>query len=1050
MKHFFFALSLLCMSPAVRAQVAGGMIQGTVKDSTGASIADAQVFITNTNTGVVRETSTNPSGSYSAANLVPGRYEITASASGFANRVASDVLLTVGEQKIVDLSLTVKSQSQEVTVSEAVPAVDTVGATLSGVVNSETIVDLPLNGRDWASLATLEPGVSGILTQPSNSTTSATRLNRGVGSQLTIGGNRPQQNNYRVDGISTNDYANAAPGGVLGADLGVDAIQEFSVITSNAPAAYGKSSGGIINAVTRGGTNSFHGSVYEFLRNSALDARNFFDGPRVPPFKRNQFGASAGGPIVRNKTFIFGDYEGMRQSLGNTQTIFVPSRAARNGPVNPNVRPYLALYPLPNGPETGSVGQSSFVNNQLTTEDFFTARADHTFSANDFMHGTYLLDTGESKGPNNTDTLITGTVLRRQLITLEESHLFGPSFLNSVRFGFSRVIADSPKTFGVIDPLTTDTSLGFIAGAAAGQIQVTGLEPFQGGPGGAGEFIYHYNSFQIYDDASLTRGSHSFGFGFSAERVQSNDLGSSHQLGQFRFGSVLDFLQNRPQNFISTTTPFETPRGFRQSIFGAYFQDDWRWRPHFTINLGVRYELATVPTEVQNKLATLTSATDPAPRIGAPYFQNPTLRNFEPRVGFSWDPFHDGKTAIRSGLGFYDVLPLHYLFELPLGLSYPFHQEGTRERLAPGTFPRGAFPLSRFRQAFIEQNPRRTYVMQWNLNVQRELAHKLTLFVGYIGSKGVHQPFNSPDMNIVLPTLTPNGYAWPAVRGSGTIVNPTVGALAALTWNGFSSYHGLQVKLTKPVARGLQVQGSYTWSKNIDTSSSSVAGSTFDNSITQLPFFDLRLTRGLSDFDIRHNATISYTWQLPSPPPSLGAAAWPIRGWAWGGIFQARSGVPFTPTIGGDPLGLNGSLTFAFPDRVPGCNPVNGNFKQAPGGPHYINTSCFSFPASNLPGNTTVPRLLGNSGRNSVIGPGLVDFDLSLMKNNPVMRISERFNLQFQAQFFNVLNHPNLAPPLGGRTNIFNQSGNVLSSAGAITSTLTTSRQLQFALKIIW
>jgi len=941
-----------------------------------------------------------------------------------------------------------------VTVTEAVPAVDTVGATLSGVVNSKTIVDLPLNGRDWASLATLEPGVSGILTQPGSSTTSATRLNRGVGSQLTIGGNRPQQNNYRVDGISINDYANAAPGGVLGADLGVDAIQEFSVITSNAPAAYGKSSGGIINAMTRAGTNAFHGSIYEFLRNSALDARNFFDGPDVPPFKRNQFGASAGGPIRKNKTFIFGDYEGIRQSLGSTQTIFVPSTAARAGTVNPSVRPYLALYPIPNGLESGTVGRYSFVNNQSTVEDYFTARTDHTFSASDFIHGTYLLDTGENKGPNNTNTLVTGTTIKRQLITLEESHVFGPSFLNSVRFGFSRVVADSPKTFGVINPLVTDTSLGFLPGAAPGQIQVTGLEPFQGGPGGAGEFIYHYNSLQLYDDASLTRGSHSFAFGFSVERVQSNDLGSSHQLGQFRFGSVANFLGNRPQNFISTTTPFETPRGFRQTIVGAYLQDDWRFRSNLTLNLGLRYEMASVPTEVQGKLATLMNATDATPRVGSPYFQNPTLRNFEPRVGFSWDPFRDGKTAVRGGFGFYDVLPLHYLFELPLGLSYPFHQEGTREALDPGAFPTRAFPLSRFRQALIEQNPPRNYVMQWNFNIQRELPRKVTLFAGYIGSRGVHQPFNSPDMNIVLPILTPGGYAWPVMsntQGGGTILNPNAGAIAALTWNGNSSYHGMQVKVSKAVSKGVQVQGSYTWSKNIDTSSSSVAGSTFDNSVTQLPFFDLRLTRGLSDFDVRHSLAVSYTWQLPSPRSSFGAVAWPLRAWTWSGIFQARSGVPFTPTIGGDPLGLKGTLTFAFPDRVPGCNPVNPDYKHDPNGPHYINTDCFRFPASNLPTNTTQLRFLGNSGRNSVIGPGLVNLDFSLMKNNPVVRISERFNIQFQAQFFNVLNHTNLAPPLKAvQTNIFNQSGALQAAAGTITSTLTTSRQLQFALKVIW
>jgi len=1029
-------------------QVAGGLIQGTVKDPAGALIPEARVSVTNTDTGVARETSTTAGGSYSVPNLVPGRYAISASAPGFADRVVSDVTLTVGEQKIVDLSLAVKTQSQEVTVREAVPAVDTVGATLSGVVNSKTIVDLPLNGRDWASLATLEPGVSGILTQPAGSTTSATRLNRGVGAQLTIGGTRPQQNNYRIDGISINDYANAAPGGVLGADLGVDAIQEFSVITSNATAAYGKNSGGIINGMTRAGTNAFHGSIYEFIRNSALDARNFFDGPQIPPFKRNQFGASAGGPIRKNKAFVFGDYEGIRQSLGSTQTIFVPSKPVRDGTVfvDPQVRPYLALYPLPNCLEnpqvacaTGDTDRSTFVNDQHTVEDFFTVRADHTFSATNFMHGTYLWDSGESKGPNNTNTLITGTSIKRQLLALEESHVIGPSFLNSVRFGFGRVVADSPRTFGVINPLVTDTSLGFSAGAAPGQIQVSGLEPFQGGPGGSGEFIYHYNSFQLYDDASLTRGSHSLAFGVSVERVQSNDLGTSHQLGQFTFGSVSGFLNNQPLSFIATTTPIETPRGFRQTIFGAYLEDNWRWRSNVTLNLGLRYEMATVPTEVQGKLSTLVNATDTVPHVGSPYFQNPTLRNFEPRVGFSWDPFGDGKTAVRGAFGVYDVLPLHYLFELPLEQSYPFHQEGAHQNLSAGSFPRGAFPLTRFRQAFIEQNPSRSYVMQWNLNAQRQLLPNLTLFTGYVGSRGVHQPFNSPDMNIVLPTLTPAGYFW----SGGTIVNPTAGAIAALTWNGMSAYHALQVKMTKAMSQGLQLQGSYTWSKSIDTSSSSVAGSTFDNSVTQLPFFDLRLTRGLSDFDIRQNLALSSTWQAPSPPSSLGVAGWPIRGWMLSGIFQVRSGVPFTPTIGGDPLGTKGTLPFAFPDRVPGCDPVNANFKQDPRGPHYINTNCFQFPR---------PGYLGNSGRNSVVGPGLVNLDLSLTKNSPVMRISERFDIQFQAQFFNVLNRANFAPPLkAAQTNIFNQNGGPpLLGAGAITSTVTPSRQLQFALKVVW
>ena len=1063
------ALATVVVWVPLRAQVAGGTVQGTVTDTSGGVVTKAKVVVKNSDTHVEREVATNEAGFYAAPNLLPGRYQVAASAAGFAQQVVPNLTLTVGGQEVVDIVLRVESQAQQVQVTDTAPPIDTGTSSLSGVVNSKTVVDLPLNGRDWTALATLEPGVSGILTQPANDSTSSTRLNRGLGAQLTIGGNRPEQNNYRVDGVSINDYANAAPGGVLGANLGVDSIQEFSVITSNAPASYGKSSGGIINGITRSGTNRFRGTLYEFLRNSALDARNFFDGSEPPPFKRNQFGASAGGPIRESRTFIFGDYEAVRQNLGTTQQTFVPSPAARAGQltsgnvnVDSRVRPYLALYHSPNGTVSGDTGIFTFINNQTIKEDFFTTRVDHTLSSKDSIHGTYLFDTGQAMGPDNSDSLIVGTLLRRQLATVEESHIFGPSVLNSVRLGFSRTVADSPKTFGVINPAATDTSLGFLPGAPPGQIQVTGLTDFQGGPGGVGEVRYHYNSFQIYDDASVIRGTHSLGIGFSVERVDSNDLAGSHPLGQFKFGSIANFLTGKPSSFNSSLSPFDTPRGFRQTILGVYFQDDWRLRPNFALNLGLRYEMATVPAEVQHQVSTLLKPTDPAPRVGPPYFQNPTLRNFEPRIGLSWDPSHHGKTAVRAAFGVYDVLPLHYLFEIPLTLSAPFHQEGVRSNLPAGSFPANAFPLTRLRNSYIEQDPHRNYVMQWNVNVQRELLRNLTAFVGYIGSEGVHQPFNAPDMNFVLPTLTPAGYLWPVQQTTGTIVNPNVGALAGILWQGTSSYNALQVKLTQAVSHGLQIQGSYTWAKNLDTSSSSVAGSTFDNSVTELPFFDQRLTRGLSEFDIRHTFAVSYLWQLPAPPSSLGVAGWLIQGWTWGGIVQARTGVPFTPTLGGDPLGLNGSLTFDFPDRLggPGCkSAVN------PGSVHYINTNCFSVPvapaslaaacrlaldASGKPIPGTCLNLLGNGGRNSLISPGLADLDLSLFKNNPIKKISETFNVQFQAQFFNLLNRTNLAPPLKSQTALFNQSGNPLTSGGVITSTLTSSRQLQFALKLIW
>ena len=1025
-------------------QVAGGTIQGTITDDSGAILQNATVVITRTASGVSRTATTNGDGFYIAANLLPGVYEMTVAATGFANLVRKDITLTVGSVEVVNLALHVGKVTENVEVTGVPPAVELATSSLSGVVSAGTVRQLPLNGRDWTSLATLEPGVSSVLTQSTLAAGDTNRVNRGYGAQLTVGGTRPEQNNYRVDGISVNDYANAAPGGILGTNLGVDAIQEFSVITSNAPADYGKNSGGVINAITRSGTNKFHGSAYEFFRNSALDARNFFDGPQVPAFKQNQFGASAGGPIVKNRTFIFGDYEGVRESLGATSQVFVPSPAARTGQlksgkvtVSPKVLPFLNLYPLPNGPVNGDTGLFNFVSNSNTHENYFTTRADHTISSKDFLHGTYLFDTGQSQTPDSADSLLVGTIMRRQFVALEETHIFSPSFLNSVRFGFSRTVADAPKVFAIINPLVADTSLGFSPGVPPGQIVVSGLETLNGGPGGQGEFIYHYNSFQEYDDASLTRGKHALQFGGSLERVQANDLGSSRTLGRFQFGSIASFLTNKPTSFVSNATPFETPRNYRQLIAAAYVQDNWRLRSNLTLNIGLRYEMATVPIEVNNKLATLANITDPTPKIGSPYFQNPTLRNFEPRIGFSWDPFGSGKTAVRAAFGIYDVLPLHYLVEVPIQQVAPFHLEGLNSNLPTGAFPLGGFPLSLFKQLSIEQNPSRSYVEQWNLNIQRQLTRSLAAVVGYIGSAGIHNPFAVPDKNIVLPTSTPRGYLWPAPAGSGTVINPKVGTIIGVGWPGRTSYNGLQVKLTEIMAKRLQVQGSYTWSKNIDTSSSAVNGNTFLNSVSELPFFDTRLSRALSDFDVRHNLAVSYLWQLPGPPSSFGAAGWVIRGWNLGGILKVRSGIPFTPTIGGDPLGLKNSQPFAFPNRLtgPGCeSAVN------PGSVNYVKTQCFTFPVPST--------LLGNARRNSLIGPGLIDYDASLLKDSPIKGISEQFDIQFQAQFFNVLNHTNLAVPSSGQ--IFNATGGLLSSAGVITSTDTTSRQIQFSLKVIW
>ena len=1042
------ALLLAPLPPPLEAQVVGGTILGSVKDSSSAVIPAAEVTVQNSDTQVARTATVNEDGFYRVPNLLPGDYQITASAPGFETVVRSGITLTVGGELVVDLQLPLGKVTQKVEVTAEAPTVELSSSSLTDVVNATTVRELPLNGRDWTQLATLQPGVAAVQTQPALSIGNE-RGNRGWGTQLTIGGNRPQENNYRLDGISINDYSNGAPGSILGVVLGVDAVQEFSVLTNDAPATYGRTSGGVVNAITRSGTNKLHGGAYEFLRNSALDARNFFDKSQVPPFRRNQFGGDAGRPIVRDRTFIFGDYEGLRQGLSVTQLNLVPSMAARSGQlsggqvvVDPKVKPYFGLYPLPNGAVSGDTGIFNFPTQQVTREDFFTTRVDHTLSPHDSLFGTYFFDDGKTAAPDSFDDILTADLTRRQAVILEETHVFSPALLNSFRFGYSRVVSEAPKTLNAINPLAADTSLGFDPGLTAGPIQVAGLTDFAGGLGAVGEYDFHYNSFQVYDDAFFTEGSHAFKFGGAVERIQANQLGRSQPNGVFIFGSFVNFLTDKPTTFTSALSGAITPRDLRATIVGLYFQDDWRARSNLTLNLGLRYEMSTVPTEAQGKLTNLNSLTDTTPRLGSPYFSNPTKRNFEPRVGFSWDPFQTGKTSVRGAFGLYDDLPLPYLYLLTSVLSAPYFQQGTIANPPPGSFPTGAFGLltaNSLRYAHIESHPRRSYVMQWNLNVQREIAPDLTVFVGYVGSRGVHLPYQDSDVNFVQPTLTFQGYVWPTPQGSGTRLNPNLGQIQAVFWSSNSFYDALQLQVTRRLHRGLQIGGSYTWSKTIDTESSSSASGVFGNSARRL-FFDPKSGRGLADFDIRQNFVLNYIWQIPGPRGPSGVLGWATNGWQWGGIYHASGGVPFTPQIGGDPLGMKSSGTFDYPDRLtgPGCTSLVN-----PGNPiHYIKTQCFVFP--------NLSTRLGNAGRNILIGPGISDFDMSLFKNNSFRRISERFNVQFRAEFFNISNRANFAPPPSSNRSLFSASGAPVTSAGLIASTLTTSRQIQFGLKLTW
>src|SRR5260370_4983465 len=547
---------VFCTSIPTRAQVAGGSILGTVSDPTGAVIANAEIAIKERATGVVHTITSNSAGFSTVPNLSPGQYDLRISAAGFSVGTASGVTLTVGAEQTVNVVLKVGASTSAVEVTDIAAGVDLATWSISGEVDGTTVTELPLNGRDWSQLATLQPGIAQVRNQSgigAVGSADVVRGARGFGNQLRVSGTRPTQNNYRLDGISFNDYTNGAPGGVLGALSGVDAILEFSVLTTNYSAEYGKTSGGVINAITRSGTNQFHGDVYEFLRNSALDARNFFDGPRVPPFRRNQFGGSVGGPIVKDKTFFFFNYEGLRQSLSSTQVNTVPSLDARQGilstgnvTVDSAIVPYLQFWHVPNGAilPGGDTARYSVVTKQTGSSNFYTARVNHQFSAKDSLSATFLYDKTQLSNPDplNNETFFNSN--SRPFGSLEETHIFSPQFANSVRFGFSRNSANILTGPGA-NPLVTDKSLGAIPGQPAPFVIVPGISTFFGGVDGFPNFTFGWNSFQGYDDAFLTRGRHSIKFGIAVERMQSNNLFHFFDDGNFVFPSLSAFLTNQ-------------------------------------------------------------------------------------------------------------------------------------------------------------------------------------------------------------------------------------------------------------------------------------------------------------------------------------------------------------------------------------------------------------------------------------------------------------------------------------------------------------------------
>jgi len=657
-----------------------------------------------------------------------------------------------------------------------------------------------------------------------------------------------------------------------------------------------------------------------------------------------------------------------------------------------------------------------------------------------------------------------------------------------MRLGFDRINPQAGASISITNPLAGNTSLGAFPGLWC----PTGSMP--GATGyicNDGQTRVHpvFNSFQFYDDAFWTKGVHSLKFGFATERMQTNTSIILTPNGAYTFGSPAAWLQNKPTNFSGAAPTGRSEVGLRQTLFGGYIQDDWRFRKNLTLNLGLRYEMVTVPTEANNKLSNLPTYTSATPNLGSPFFHNNSTKNFAPRVGVAWDPFGNGKTSVRAAFGIFDILPLNLYFAWGDARTAPFTQtlsysnKAVLDAYPGGPYPLGGPALAQFKSAqynYVQSDPKASYMEIWNLNIERQLTPSSSINVGYVGSHGIHLVDREEAFNQVMGTQTPSGLLWPcgpngtvgvscatgflptgtqAVPAPSPVPNSAAGQVVGSYWGGESSYNALTAQVTKRMSHGFQVQGSYTFAKSMDTGSSSPISDNFVNSVVNLLWYCLPCRRALSDFDITHSLVVNYIWDIPSPKIAGAFGSHVLGGWELGGIVSVRSGSPFTPQISGDPLGEQGSAPQDFPSySATKCSSLINPRSTT----NYLNLSCFALPSSatltaqglcapfsSAPaGSNTCSNLLGNVGRNSVFGPGQITWDFSVFKNNYIRKVSETFNAQFRAEMFNVLNHVNLGQP--SNYTYFDNTGAVIAGGGAITATATTSRQIQLALKLIW
>ncbi len=1122
--RFLPTITLLstCFALPALGQNVGATVTGFVKDPLGAVIPGANIVVTNVATNVVRTGTSGGSGLYSIGEVPAGMYKVTITALGFSTGIISNIQLTVGGEREVDGILSVGAASDTVQVTTAPADVEIDTSIVSATVGERRIVDLPLNGRDWTQLATLQPGVSNVRSQ--QSLTSGAGNNRGVrgfGNQITANGHSPYENTYRIDGVNENDYSNGAPGSPAGVNLGVDAIQEFSVITTAYTAEYGRTSGAVINAITRSGSNAIHGTAFFFDRDKIFDAESPFDAlanTGKPSFHREQFGGSVGLPLRKDKTFFFVNYEGFRQTQAQNTPQVVPYLTARSGAVtihnaaggaltvtiDPTAAKYLNLFPIPATPNTPTCDCGTVVVSGLSkiSENFVIARLDQNFSDKNTLSLTYLRDDAPTSVPDLLSNTLSLLNSGRQVAAVTQTHIFTPSLVNVARVGYNRNVAAVNTPLASLNPTASDTTIGYFAGNEAPLLNVAGYAQ-AGGFASARQIVTHYNSIQGYDDVSYSRGRNTFKAGVAYERL-GDTAAAEQQNGTATFATLsatstalANFLQSKPYAIdVLPPTGALTPIEPQENLIAGYVQDDLRVGKRLVLNLGLRYEFLTIPTDKKNRLGLINTLTAPAgspmcpavfgptssPGCTAPvgqFFQtNPTKNDYEPRVGFAWNPFGNGTTAVRGAFGIYDQLPLPYIYSTYTAIAYPYAQD----EVLIGTVPAGSFPYGDAAVAaantsshigrYIDQYPKRDYSLNYNVNVEQQYGKHVSSLLGYVGSHSIHTPFQASEMDQVSPSLVQvidGRYVYPIPTAASPLVKQDVNAQTIFgnLFDGSGTYSSLisQVKISQ--LHNLTAQATYTWSKCTDYGSSTQAPTTYQNSLPGLTYYNKAQRKGACDYDLPQNFSANLLYELQTHL-SKGLLNTLTSGFQVGTIVFASSGVPFTIVENGDVI-RQGGLTYAsFPDVMPGCNPYNHNFKFTKY--NYLNTGCFTLPtvAGGSPvvpfcnqgtvsgganGRVLCTNIQGNERRNSLVGPRIVDADVSLIKNTRLPRISEAFNLQLRVEAFNVLNHPNFQAPtnnftLGTAAANFNPIP--VASAGTIDTLATSQRQVQFGAKVIF